>query len=97
MCLVNVAVREDDIVHTAVNALLCLLAEILKSSLKTSLTLLYLEEDRKLNGLEALVADVTENIQLSIGKYWLWQTNHLAVALVRCQDVCTYRTDILCE
>ena len=97
MCLVDVTVREDDIVHTAVNALFCLLAKIVKGITKTSLALLYLEEDRELNGLESLVADVTENVELSVCEHWLWQTNHFAVALVWSKDVCANCTDILRE
>ena len=44
------------------------------------------EEHRQLNGVEALVADVAKYVELGVGKYWMWQTNHLAVGFVRIQN-----------
>ena len=53
------------------------------------------EEHVELDGIEALVADILKDIQLGIGQDRMWQTNHLAVALVWVQDAGTYSTDIL--
>ena len=58
MCLVDVAVGEDDVVYTLVHALLRLLAEVVDGHLQAALPLRNVEEHRELDGLETLVAYV---------------------------------------
>ena len=53
------------------------------------------EEHVELHGIEALVADILKDIQLGIGQDRMWQTDHLAIALVRVQNAGTYTADIL--
>ena len=46
----------------------------------------------QLSGLETLVAYVTQYVELSVGKHWLWQTHHLAVAGIGCQNAVSHGT-----
>ena len=97
MRLVEVAVAQDDVVHTLVYTGFSLMTQVVECLAQTFLTLRYLEEDRQLLGVEALIADVTEYIKLCVGQYGLRQAHHLTVRGIGCQDVRTYGTDILCE
>ncbi len=54
-----------------------------------------LEEHVQLHGVESLVADILEDIELGIGQDRMRQAHHLAVALVWVQDARTYTTDVL--
>ena len=59
MRLVQVAIAQDNIVHTLVYTGFCLVAQVVERLTQTFLALRYLKEDRQLLGVEALVADVT--------------------------------------
>ena len=95
MGLIHATVGEDDIVVTVIHALCCLLAEFIQSLMQSFFALGGFEEHVELDGIESLVADILKDIQLGIGQDRMWQTNHLAVALVWVQDAGTYSTDIL--
>ncbi len=97
MLCIYVSVTQDDIVYAIIHALLGLLAEVVKGSTQACLTLRRLKEDGKFDGLETLVTDVAEDVQLSVGQHGLRQTNHLAVRLVGSKDTTAYTTDILGE
>ena len=97
MCLVDVAVGEDDVVYTLVHALLRLLAEVVDGHLQAALPLRDVEEHRELDGLETLVAYVAEDVELGVGQHRLRQADHLAVALVRSEDVGSHASDVLLE
>ena len=83
---VDIAVAQDDVVVTVVNTLGCLLAQLVESLVKTFLALGSLEHHVELHGVEALVAYVLQNVELGVGQDWMWQANHLAVALVGIKD-----------
>ena len=57
--LVKVAIAQNDVVHSFIDTLLCLLAEIFESLAKSALPLCYFKENGQLLRLESLVADVT--------------------------------------
>ena len=97
MLLVDVAVREDDVVYTLVNAGLGILTELVQSLTQAFLTFLNIEEDGQLLGVESLIADVTKYVELCIGEHRLWQAHHLTVAGIGRQDVGSYGTDVLCQ
>ena len=59
VCLVEVAIAQDDVVHTFIDTLLSFLAEIVECLAKSAFTLRYLKENGQLLGVETLVADVT--------------------------------------
>ena len=46
MMLIDIAVAQDDVVHTFINALLSLLAKVFESLTKSALTLCHLKENR---------------------------------------------------
>ena len=97
MSLIHATVGEDDIVVTVVHALGSLLAKLVESLVQTFLALRCLEEHVELHGVESLVTDILENIELGIGQDWVWQAHHLAVGLVWVQDTRAYTTDVLGE
>ena len=92
---IHATVGEDDIVVTIIHALCCLLAEFIQSLMQSFFALGGFENHVELDGIESLVADILKDIQLGIGQDRMWQTDHLAVALVWVQDSGTYSTDIL--
>ena len=59
MRLVEVAIAQDDVVHTFIDTLLSFLTKVFKCLAKSALTLCYLKENGQLLGVETLVADVT--------------------------------------
>ena len=97
MLLVDVAVREDDVVYTLVNAGLGILTELVECLTQAFLTLLDIKQDGQLLGVKALISDVTKYIQLGVGEHRLWQAHHLTVAGIRRQDVGSYSADVLCQ
>src|SRR5574344_184922 len=97
MSLVDIAVAEDDIVDTVINALFCFLADLRKRFAHSFSAFLAFEDNRKFDGIESLVTNVAKNIKFCICQNWVGQTNHLAVAFVRSKDVCTYTTEVLGE
>ena len=64
MLIVEVAIREDDVVHTLIHTCLSIVAEVIECLPQTFLALCYLEEDGQFLGVKALVADVTKYIKL---------------------------------
>ena len=97
MLLINVTVGKDDIVHSVINRCLCLLAQCIYSLAQSLLAFLLVEEHRELPCLKALVADVTQYVELGIGKHRLRQAHHLTVLLVRREYVGAHGTYILCK
>ena len=67
MGIVQVAVAQDNVVHTLIYTGFGLVAQVVKSLAQAFLTLGHLKHDRQLLGVEALVADVTKYIKLCVG------------------------------
>ena len=95
MSLIHATVAQDDVVVAIIHALCSLLAEFIQSLMQSFFALGGFENHVKLDGIESLVADILKDIQLGIGQDRMWQTDHLAIALVRVQDAGTYTADIL--
>ena len=94
---VDVAVGENDVVVAIVDAALSLLAQVVERLAQTVLALAALEYYRQLHGVEALVSDVAQDVELRVCQYGVGQTHHLAVGLVGCQDACSHATDIFAQ
>ena len=95
--VVDVAVAEDNVVHTLVHAGLGLMTQIVQCLAQAFLALLHIKENGQFLGIESFIANVTQYVQLCVGQYGLWQAHHLTVRGIRRQDVGTYSADILCE
>ena len=95
MSFIHATVAQDDVVVTIIHALCCLLAELIQSLMQSFFALGSFEEHVEFYCIKSLVADILKDIQLSIGQDRMWQTNHLAVALVWVQNAGTYTADIL--
>ena len=67
MGIVQVAVAQDNVVHTLIYTGFGLVAQVVQSLAQAFLTLGHLKHDRQLLGVEALVADVTKYIKLCVG------------------------------
>ena len=79
MCLVDIAVGEDDVVVTLVDTLLGIVAKAFEGVAQAALALPCLKEDGELDGVEALVAYVAEDVELRVGENGVGQAHHLAV------------------
>ena len=82
MCLIHVTVAENNIVVTIIHTSLGVLAQLVKSVAQSFLAFCTFEENRQFDGIESLVSDVAEDVELSVVKDRLGQTHHLAVGLV---------------
>ena len=56
-----------------------------------------IEEHGQFDGVESLVADVAEDVELGVVEYGVWQTHHLAVGLVGIQYTRSHTAYILRE
>ncbi len=97
--LVDVAVGEDDVVEPVVDALLRVVAELVESLAQRLARMLRTlrrrhEADAELAGVEALVANVLQDVELAVGKYGVGQAHHLAVGLVGVENARAHATDI---
>ena len=95
MSFIHATVAQDDVVVAIIHALGSLLAEFIQSLVQSFFALGGFEEHVEFYCIKSLVADILKDIQLGIGQDRMWQTNHLAVALVWVQNAGTYSTDIL--
>ena len=86
---IHITVSQDDVVVAFVNRLLGTFAELVERSFQV-----IGEEHRQLDGIEALVADIAQDIKLRIVQYRMWQTHHFAVCLVGSQNTCSHTSDI---
>ena len=94
---VDIPIGQDDIVDAAVNRLFGAAAKVGKSLAHTLAAFRFLEDDRQLFGVEALVADVAKGVEFCVGEHRLRQTHHFAVRLVWCQNVHSNGADVLRE
>ena len=95
---VHVAVRQYYIIETVVHALFGLAAEFVEGAAQIRsgrLAFRDIEEHRQLYGIEALVTNVAEHIQLRIRQYRVRQTYHLAVVLVWGENACSHTAYVL--
>ena len=101
MGLVHVAIRQNDVVHPVIDAFLRLAAEVGQGPAQVGRrrggTFRAFEQDRQLDGVEALVTDVAEQVELRVGQDRMRQAHHLAVVLIRRQDARADPSDILEE
>ena len=95
MSFIHATVAQDDVVVAIIHALGSLLAEFIQSLMQSFFALGGFEEHVEFYCIKSLVADILKDIQLGIGQDRMWQTNHLAVALVWVQNAGTYTADIL--
>ena len=79
MLPVHLTVGEDDVVVSLVDTLFGILAQLVESVAQSVLPLAAFEEDRQLDGVEALVAYVAEDVKLCVRKDRVGQAYHLAV------------------
>ena len=99
-------VGKDDVVVTVIDSFLGILAELVEGHAEvfaglriprfTSLRM-SLEDHRQLDGVETLVPDVTENVELGVVQDGMGQSHHLAVGLVGVQDASAHASDIFGE
>ena len=66
MVLVDGTVGEDDVVVALVDTVLGFVAEVLESLVETFLAKFCLEDDRQLDGVESLISDVAQNVELGV-------------------------------
>ncbi len=97
--VVDVAVGEDDVVVALIHALFCVVAEFGDGLTKgfarmLGATLGRFERDAQLLGVEALIADVLQNVELTVGQDGVGQTHHLTVGLVGIEDARAHATDV---
>ena len=97
MGFIHATVGENNIVVSVVYTLGSLLAEFVQSFVQSFFAFDGLKEHVELHGIEALVADILKNIQLGVGQDRMWQTHHLAIALIGVQNARTYATYVLGE
>ena len=89
MLLIHVTVSQDDVVVSFIYRLLSTLAELVERRLQV-----VGEKHRQLDGVEAFVANIAQNVKLRVVQYRVRQTHHLAVRLVGSQNTCSYTSDI---
>ena len=97
MLVVDITVGEDDVVHALVHTSLSLFAELVECVTKPFFTFGYLKRHSEFPGVETLVTDVTQYVELCIGKHGLRQAHHLTVRGIGGQNVGTHSTDVLGE
>ena len=97
MRLVDFAVAQYDVVVAVVNASLSLLAEVVECFAKSFLALAALKYHRQFYRIEAFIAYVAKNVELSVCKNRVGQTHHLAVRLVGRENARTYTAYIFRE
>ena len=93
--LIGLAVGEDDVVVALVHRFLRPAAEVVERLAQAVAAFCSVEEDGQLDGVEALVADVAEDVELGVVQYRMRQAHHLAVGLVGIQDARAHASDIL--
>ena len=82
MSLIDVAVAENDVVIAVVNTAFGVLAQLVESVAESFLALGTLEEDRQFHGVETLIANVAEDVELRVVQDRMRQAHHLTVGLV---------------
>ena len=95
MLRIDIAVAQNDIIHPLVHALLSPLTQRIKLATQRTLPPTRVKQDRQLNRVEALIADITQHIQVRVSQHRLRQTHHLTVRLIRHQHTAPHTTDIL--
>ena len=90
MGLVHFTVGKYNVVVSLVHTPFCILAEFIDGSAHVAG-----ECHRELDGIEPLIADVAQQIELCIVQYGMRQADHLAVALVGIEDSCPHAADVL--
>ena len=94
---IDASIRQDDIVYAIIYRLFGFLAQLGQGFLQSCLPFADFEERRKLHGIEALIADVAENVQFGIGKDGMRKAHHLAMAFAGQEDVGAHRPDVFGE
>ena len=57
----------------------------------------HVENGVELNGVEAFISNVTENVELGVVEHRVGQTYHLAMAFIWGKDVCPHSSDVFGE
>ena len=97
MTVIDVAVGQDNIVDSTIHTCFSLFAQLVDTRSHTGFAFRFIKEDGKFFCVESFVSDVAEDIEFGVCQYWLRQTHHLAVRLVRCQDIHTHSSDVFGE
>jgi len=99
--VIDVAVGEDDIVISVVDALLGVVAQTVDGLVEPLAAhgriSGSLKGHAKLACVETLIADVAQNVELGVGQNRVRQTHHLAVGLVGVEDAGAHTADVLRE
>ena len=82
MCLIYIAVAQNDVVIALVHATLCILAQFVDGLSQSFLSFGAGEEHGQLHGVESLVSDVAEYVQLCVVQDGMRQAHHLTVGFV---------------
>ena len=97
MCFVNTTVWQNNVVYAIIHTLLCHVAKIIERLFQALSTLCRLKSHGQFNGIKALIANVAKNVELTICQNRLWQTHHLAMALVWRKNIHAHSSHILSE
>ena len=73
------------------------MAKVVDGSAQTVFAFLLIKEHGQFLGLESLVSDIAEDVELRVGQHGLRQSYHLAVGGIGGEDVCAHGSDILCQ
>ena len=93
--LIEVTICEDDVVYTLIDARLSPMAQVIERLAQAFLTTCNLKQHGEFLGLEPFITDVTEYVELCVGQNRLWQTHHLTVRRIGCQDIGSHSANIL--
>ena len=97
MVFIGSSVAENDVVHSVVNALLRLAAQVCQRLLQSRASPAVLKEHGQLHCLKTFVTNVAEDVELAVVEHGVRQAHHLAMAGIGHEDVHPHRADILCE
>ena len=96
---VDAAVGKNDIVHAILHRLRRLLAKVVEREAHGLLGVVGVgvEEHGQFDGLETLVTDIAENVELAVVEHGVRQAHHFAMRLVGQENVHAHRADVFRE
>ena len=99
MAGIDAAVGKNDIVHAILHRLRRLLAKVVEREAHGLLGVVGagVEEHGQFDGLETLVTDIAENVELAVVEHRVRQAHHFAMRLVGQENVHAHRADVFRE
>ena len=97
MVAVDALVGQYYVVHTVVDRCLGAAAQLIDGFLQPGGAFCRIKQHWQLHGVESLVSDIAENVELGVGQHGVGQTHHLAVRLAWQKDVHAHSADIFCQ